>query len=155
LAYRYFANKEAIFQALVEQALQASPDVLNRIQEIAGTPGQRLSLLVSKLVENRREHPEFHQLLNQVISDKTTPGALRELISKRMQTLQDLMRQLIIEGQATGEVAPDDPDQLITTFFACLVGLTRWAVYDAEHFHFPDTAVLMRLFMPVPRQASL
>jgi AcrR family transcriptional regulator len=148
LAYRYFANKEAIFQALVEQALQVGPNSFQRIQGLSGTPGERLTLLVSKLVENRRTHPEFHQLLTQVLSDKETPGELRELVRKRMQILQDLMRQLVIEGQVTGEVAADDPDQLITAFFACLVGLTRWAVYNSEQFHFPDTAILLRILMP-------
>lgn len=152
LAYRYFANKEAIFQALVEQALQASPTTLNRIQERPGTPGERLALLVSKLVENRREHPEFHQLLSQVLSDKATPGELRELVRRRMQTLQDLMRQLIIEGQAEGSVATGDPDQMVTAFLACLLGLTRWAVYDPEQFNFPDTAILLRMFMPSASQ---
>lgn len=58
------------------------------------------------------------------------------------------MRQLIVEGQATGEVIPEDPDQLVTAFFACLVGLTRWAVYDSEQFNFPATTILLRMLMP-------
>src|SRR5690242_742561 len=128
LAYRYFANKEAIFQALVEQALQANPTTLSDIREMSGTPGERLALLASKLVENRREQPELHQLLNQIISDKAATKELREMLRGRMQILQDLMKQLIIEGQASGEVAAGDPDQLLTAFFACLVGLTRGAV---------------------------
>ncbi|GHO95094.1 TetR family transcriptional regulator [Reticulibacter mediterranei] len=153
LAYRYFANKEAIFRALIEQALQANPATLSDIQEMPGTPGERLALLVSKLVENRREHPEFHQLLSQVLSDKATSGELRELVRERMQLLQDLMRHLIIEGQASGEVATDDPDQMITAFFACLVGLTRRAIYGPEQFHFPETAILLRILMPSAHQS--
>ncbi len=147
LAYRYFVNKEAIFRALIEQALRIGPGTVSRMQEIPGTPGERLAVVVTKLVENRREHPEFHQLLNQVLNDNETPGELRELVDKRMQALRGPLRELIVEGQATGEVAADDPDQLITAFFSCLLGLSRWAVYDAEQFHFPDTTILLRLFM--------
>src|SRR4051794_14725377 len=50
LAYRYFANKEAIFRALVEQVLQVDPAGLLHMLEIPGTPGERLTLLLSKLV---------------------------------------------------------------------------------------------------------
>ena len=36
LAYRYFANKVALFHALVEQAMQVSPVIM---LEMPGTPG--------------------------------------------------------------------------------------------------------------------
>jgi AcrR family transcriptional regulator len=153
LAYRYFANKEAIFQALVEQALQANPTSLSDIREMSGTPGERLAVLASKLVENRREHPELHQILHQIFRDKAATKELRVIVRERMQLLQDLMRQLIIAGQASGEVAAGDPDQLLTAFFACLTGLTREAVYGPEQFHFPETAILLRILMPSAHQS--
>ena len=152
LAYRYFKNKEDIFQALVEQAIRANPRVLNHIQEMQGTPGERLTRLVSIFVEDRRQRPEFNQLLNLVMRDKATPKELQDLIRSRIQALRDLIKRLIIEGQASGEIAADDPDQMITAFMACLVGLTGQAVYDPEQFRFPDAAILLRIFMPSARQ---
>ncbi|MGO8948807.1 MAG: TetR/AcrR family transcriptional regulator [Ktedonobacterales bacterium] len=56
LAYRYFANKEAIFRELVEQALQGGSAILQRLSERSGTSGERLFFLVSSLVESRRKH---------------------------------------------------------------------------------------------------
>src|SRR6266545_6125062 len=57
LAYRYFASKEQIYRELVEQALeQASLVTSQPVQQLAATPGQRLALLITRLVEYRRDH---------------------------------------------------------------------------------------------------
>ena len=37
------------------------------------------------------------------------------------------MRQLIVEGQATGEIAGDDPDQLMVALLASFDGLMKRA----------------------------
>jgi len=61
-----------------------------------------------------------------------------------------LLRQLIVEGQTTGEVAAGDPDQLVRAILACIEGLTRQAVYDPEHYHehFPDARIFLRMLKP-------
>jgi AcrR family transcriptional regulator len=150
LAYRYFANKETLFRALVEQALQADPAGLLHVLDMRGTPGERLALLLSKLVESRRDQSEFHQFFDQVLNSEATPDHLRETIQKRGQTFLDVMRKLIMEGQATGEFATGDPDQFVLTIAACLEGLTRLALLNPEHFkkHCPDTEMLMRILKP-------
>ena len=149
LAYRYFANKEAIFSELVIQALQAPSASMQRILEMPGTPGERLTSLVSGLVESRH-YPESYQLLDQVLNSQTPPLDLREAVHRRGQELQAVLRQLIIEGQETGEVAVGDPDQLVRAIFACLEGLTRWATYDPQHYHehFPDASIFLRMLKP-------
>ena len=148
LAYRYFANKEAIFYALIEQAMQQSTGP-QRSPEMAGTPGERLTLMISEFVESRR-HPELFLLLGQMLSNEAAPSGLRELVRKRSQVLQDTLRQLIVAGQATGEVAAGDPDQLVRAIFACLDGLIRWAAYYPEQYneHFPDAGIFLRMLKP-------
>ncbi len=150
LAYRYFANKETLFRALVEQIIQADPAGLLHVLEMQGTPGERLTLLLSKLVESRREQPEFYQFFEQVLSSEATPDHLRETLQRRGQTFLDVMRQLIVEGQATGEIVAGDPDQLVIIIAACLEGLTRLAFLNPEQFkkHCPDAEVLMRILKP-------
>ncbi len=150
LAYRYFANKETLFRALVEQVIQADPAGLLHVLEMQGTPGERLTLLLSKLVESRREQPEFYQFFEQVLSSEATPDHLRETLQRRGQTFLDVMRQLIVEGQATGEIVAGDPDQLVIIIAACLEGLTRLAFLNPEQFkkHCPDAEVLMRILKP-------
>ena len=150
LAYRYFANKETIYHALVEQTIQMGNSTSQYIEEIPGTPGERLNMVLSRVLESRRHNTVIFQLFYHVVSDKTTPEALRELVSKRGQAMQSMLRQLIVAGQATGEVAEGDPDQLVTAFLAYLDGITRLAVYNPEQFKklFPDTEIILRIFKP-------
>ncbi|MBE3558992.1 MAG: TetR/AcrR family transcriptional regulator [Ktedonobacteraceae bacterium] len=150
LAYRYFADKEAIFSELIRQT---TPDIsagLQQLLEMPATPGKRLALLISSIVtaQGRRETLEAYQILNHALHSGTMPDDVRELLGKRYQTLLETMRQLIIEAQATGEVAPGNPDQLVAIVSACLDGLTRWAVQNPEQFrtYVPDAEIVLRLF---------
>ena len=154
LAYRYFANKEAIFHELVEQAVQNGIAGIQRIPRMPGTPGERLELLVSKAWEGRREHPEYYQVLYQVLDDEATSRDISELIGKQGHAYLDMLKQLIVEGQATGEVARGDPDQLVIVILSCLDGLTRLALRDPEQVkkHFPDIGIILRIFKPSPDQ---
>ncbi|GHO85698.1 TetR/AcrR family transcriptional regulator [Dictyobacter formicarum] len=153
LAYRYFANKEALFQALIEQVMQSTHTLMQRVVEMPGTPGERLDFLLSRIVKGRHKHlelVEFVQLLSQMQSSEEIPDHLREIVVRQGQPLRDMVRQLIIEGQATGEVAGDDPDQLMTHIFACLDGIFRLALRDPERFHkhVPDARIILRLLKP-------
>jgi AcrR family transcriptional regulator len=150
LAYRYFADKETLFRALVEQLMQPSLSTMEHLLERSGTPGERLDFLISMLVEGRREYPEFFQLLYQVLSDETIPNDLREHIGKQNQVFREVLRQLIIDGQETFEVAQGDPDQLVTLVLTWLDGLSRLAWQDPERFekHFPDARLFLRIFKP-------
>jgi len=149
LAYRYFANKEEIYHALVEQVVQIGLTALPRILEMPGTPWERLNFLISRAWDGRREHPELYLLMYQLFDDET-PDDLRELIRRQGQAYQDVMRQLIVEGQATGEVAAGDPDQLVAVILMCLDGLSRWALRDPEQLtkHFPDVEIILRILKP-------
>ena len=150
LAYRYFASKEAIFHVLVEQAVQSGIAGIQRIPKMAGTPGERLDFLVSMAWEGRREHPENYQLMYQVLDDEATSDDIRELIGRQGQTYLEVLRQLIVDGQASGEVAEGDPDQLVIVLLSCLDGLSRQALREPEWVkkHFPETEIILRLFKP-------
>jgi len=150
LAYRYFASKEALFQELVEQSVQTGIAGIQRIPNMPGTLRERLGYLVSMAWEGRREHPEIYQLMYQVLDDDATSANIRELIGRQGQTYQNVLRKLIVEGQATGEVAQGDPDQLVIVLLTSLDGLSRLALRDPEWVkqHFPDTEIILRIFTP-------
>lgn len=152
LTYRYFASKEAILYALIEQNLQAGAAAFQCFRVFPGTPGERLGFLISRLVETRRDQPEFSQLFSQALSDGATPRDLREQALKRGLEFQAMLRQLIVEGQATGEVAAGDPDQLVTAILASLDGLARLAITNPERSqkHFPDVRIILRMLRPDP-----
>jgi AcrR family transcriptional regulator len=150
LAYRYFASKEEIYRELVEQALEQASLVSPPVQKPAATPGERLALLITQLVDYRRDHPEFFQLLDQVLSSDKPRDDIAELIRQRRERFFSEFRQLIVEGQATGEVAAGDPDQLVIAIFACLDGLVRFGMHQPQQFHklCPDATILLRMLKP-------
>jgi AcrR family transcriptional regulator len=151
LAYRYFASKEQIYRELVEQALeQASLVTSQPMHERSATPGQRLTLLITRLVEYRRDHLEIFQLLDQVLSSDKAPDDVAELIRRRRESFLAEFRNLIVEAQATGEVAAGDPDQLLIAITASLEGLVRFGLHHPEQFHrlCPDASILLRMLKP-------
>jgi AcrR family transcriptional regulator len=156
LAYHYFANKEALFHALMEQTLQERRAAFRRFWEIPVPPGERLDFLLTRLVENRRDHPEVSQLHEQVQSSETTPPDLREQVWQESQAFADLLRRLIVEGQAAGSVISADPDQLVTAVLVALDGLTRLAVSNPERFrqHFPEARIILGMLKPPATRAS-
>jgi AcrR family transcriptional regulator len=150
LAYRYFASKEEIYYALVERAMQGGLPEAEIARMTSGGPWERLEALLARIVNARREHPEFFQLLYHVLSDDTAPAELRDQMRERGMFLARELRKLIVEGQATGETAEGDPDQLVVALLAYLDGLTRFSLYDPQQFkeHFPEARIIMRLFKP-------
>src|SRR5215470_1989774 len=154
LAYHYFAHKEALFHALVEQTLQSDPAGLQRIFEESGTPGERLASLLTTLVRFRRDSPEMYQILDQVERSEAIPDDLRALMGRQSQLFFTVLRQLIAEGQAEGSVVAGDPDQLVNAVAAYLEGLTRLALRYPGKFqqHCPDAEILLRMLKPVANQ---
>lgn len=152
LAYRYFADKEAILSELVRQTVPDDATTFQKLVEMPGTAWERLAMLISSIVGARgqREPLEAHQLLHQALDAGVMPEEMHVLLSKRYQMLLATMRQLIVEGQAEGSVAQGDPDQLVGVMSACLDGLTRWALRDPEQFrtYVPDAQIVLRLFQP-------
>jgi len=153
LAYRYFTSKEELVRVVVAEAMQAAPGADPNLDSVA-TPGERLDAFVSRLVEARRANREFFQLIHHVATDPETPRDLLMLMLKRGRTFVKTLRQLIVEAQATGEAAPDDPDELVSAFIACLDGLTRLPRNhpDGSRARFPGPEIILRLLrQPVQR----
>ena len=150
LAYRYFESKEAIFRQLAEWGIQSSQNLRQNIIEMPGTPGQRISALIHKIFGNMDVRIEFYQFSLRALNNEAMPDDLRRLLLKPGQNFQELLRQLLLEGQQTGEVAPGDPDQMVIAILACFDGLSRMASRRSEFFekHAPDPELILRMIRP-------
>jgi AcrR family transcriptional regulator len=151
LAYRYFPSKEAMLTKLVDEAANSAGGPAARLKKIQGTPGERLSQLISYLLKDRREKPEFYQFLYQVMDDEAVAPELRRIVRRNGVVIQEEIRRLILEGQAAGEIADDDPDQLMAALMALIDGLVRWTPLAGardHEVHFPETQIVLRLLKP-------
>jgi AcrR family transcriptional regulator len=147
LAYHYFADKEEIFSELASQVIRSDPMGVRHVAQEAGTPWERLTSLISRLMESRRLYPEFHQLLDQVRSSEKTPADVLEQMRRQTEIFHEVMRQLITEGQAEGSVVAGDPEQLLMAVSIWLEGINRWKWLDPQRIdkHWPDVELALRM----------
>lgn len=150
LAYHYFPSKHAIFVALLRQMTPSSEELELTVQKIPGAPAVRLNRIISSMVERRRADPEFYQFFSQAMTDDSLPPDIRQDVYAQGLHVQELLRRLIVEGQATGEIAKDDPDELLQAVMACLDGLSRMAFSSAKRTgnHLPNARIILRMLRP-------
>jgi len=150
LAYRYFSSKEAIFNELISQSVQSGLASLQYIEKMHGTPGERLNFWISKILDTKRESIGSYQLSFLTPNDNATSDNKCEPLYKQGKAYFDIIRELIIQGQDTGEVAKGDPDQMTIAITSCIDGLSRFALRTPELLkkHFPDTAIILRMIKP-------
>lgn len=151
LAYRYFESKEEIFSTLVKHMTRSGGGPAARIQKIQGTPLIRLHLFISYILEDKKLNPGFSQFFKQILADDTMPNELKDLIQTNIKIIESILRQLIIECQKTGEIAKDDPDQLIYALMACFDGLMeRTSQLDPKvsKKYYPNSKIILRMLKP-------
>jgi hypothetical protein len=102
------------------------------------------------MVERRRADPEFYQFFSQAMADDSLPPDVRRDVYAQGVHMQKILRRLIVEGQATGEIAKDDPDELVQAIMACLDGLSRMAFSSPERTgsRVPDARIILRMLRP-------
>jgi AcrR family transcriptional regulator len=146
LAYHYFANKEALFTSLLQKALQGALELMLRAQVQPGTPWDRLRWLTSEILQGAQEEPEFEMLVFQALTSHAVPQEMRQVVLQESQLSHEALKQLIVEGQATGEVVTGDPDLLTTAFEWCIqgmvFGISNWGYEPAR---LPNVESVLRM----------
>lgn len=170
LIYHYFANKEAVICELLKQTMQSDSELFQRVMQSGDTPAQRLEALVSSMLQPRdgqihlfgiavqasKGHSSsgnslaiMRRIFSNLKMDDSDAKDLRELMLKRLQSVRDVMIQLIIEGQKSGQFAPDAPDKLAMMIFQSIRGLTSLALENPAEYdkYYPYTDIIMRMVM--------
>jgi AcrR family transcriptional regulator len=152
LAYHYFANKEAIFNALLEKALQGSLDLMRYARMQPGTPWDRLRWLMTKILEGGQEEPEYEMVVLQALTNVTVPEEIHNMVMRESKASHEALKQLVLDGQAAGQVIPEDPDQLTTALEWCIqgmvFGLSYWDDTAGKPARQPDADMVLRLLKP-------
>lgn len=123
LLFHYFASKEDVFRAVIEVALQAAGAPAQAISQQPGTPLEKMRWLLRAYLPGMWSKPAYFLVILQALNSETTPEALRERVLEQSTRNLNIYQQLIVEGQATGEMAQGDPALLTLVFGACIQGL--------------------------------
>ena len=146
LTYHYFANKEAIFTSLLEKALQGALELMQYAKAQPGTPWNRLHWLTSEILRGAQNEPEFEMLVLQALTNNAVPQETHAMVLQESQLNHEVLKQLIAEGQAAGEVVAGDPNLLTTAFEWCIQGMVFGISYqDYEPTRLPDVESVLRM----------
>jgi AcrR family transcriptional regulator len=148
LAYHYFPNKEQILAELLTWVFEKNSRMAQQALEMPGTPLDRLHWFISARLQALQEKPELLMVFNQAHVDEMTHCKWREAVQKHSDLATEVVRRLIVEGQTAGQIAQDDPDQLVMALLACIKGLIVSAIYHNHEQSFPDVDIILRLLKP-------
>ena len=123
LAYHYFKDKEEIFTRLIEEALNSSLALMERAGEQPGTPWEHLYWLTSHILHGAQHQPEAFMVVMQAFTNDAVPQEARELAWRSSVVSLEMIKQMIIEGQAAGQVVAGDPEHLTSVFGWCIQGM--------------------------------
>jgi len=146
LTYHYFTNKEAIFTSLLQTALQGALELTQYARVQPGTAWDRLRWLTSEILRGAQNEPEFEMLVLQALTNNAVPQETHAMVLQESQLNHEVLKHLIAEGQAAGEVVAGDPDLLTTAFEWCIQGMVFGISYqDYETARLPDVENVLRI----------
>lgn len=146
LLYRYFADKDDVFIALLEHAVNGVTRYVQTAIKRAGTPLEKLHWLTEQILQGMSENPVYFRILSQAMA---LPVRMQETVEK-LEPVSKLLRGLITEGQKIGEIAKRDPDQLIFLYLGCLYGLAAGKGFNIRRLDdcFPPAEAVLQVLKP-------
>lgn len=147
LLYHYFTNKELIFRAAVERAtLYGFQILIQRIRQVPGTPWEHLYRLTTTILEGILREPEGFLLAQQAITNEAVPQEIKEMVWYNAAQGIAEFQQLLLEGQAAGQVVEGDAAELANLYFACIGGIAlNFTNFRAPFSNYPRVESVLRL----------
>lgn len=148
LIFRYFASKEEVFAAVVEDALQSTIGLAQAALQQPCSPLEKLRWLLQIYLPGMWYKPDYALVILNALNSETTPQEVRELTLEQSKRSLQLYRQLIVEGQEAGEVVQGDPDMLTLAFAACIQGLSSGVLHLSRTLGIdgpPDPEIVLKI----------
>ena len=123
LIHHYFASKKEVFTAVVERALIGALAVFDEIEPAGMDAWEQLVRITGQMLDGLVVHPEYMLVLTQSLVNQETPPEAGKLVASLGQKVQANLVALIKAGQAAGQVAGGDPEELALSFIAVIQGL--------------------------------
>lgn len=146
LLYRHFASKDAVFAALVDEAVANAALLARTAVERPGTPWERLRWITAAMAPGPPPDPrsDFALVVIHALTNEDVPAPVRERAAQLGQAIRAAVRRLVVEGQAAGQVVAADPDRLAALYLACIQGLViRPALATETPEAFPDVETIL------------
>jgi AcrR family transcriptional regulator len=126
LIHHYYESKEQVYVAVAERAMAGALQAIQQMpegeQEVS--PWQRLTIVCERMLQGLTVYPEYLLVIVQCLVQEDVPKEAHKLVSKYGRSVFSNLVQLIRDGQAAGQVAAGDPEQLALIFIATVQGLS-------------------------------
>ena len=152
LMYHYFQSKDEIYAELVKGAIEASKQVLEKVQEEEAEPIDRIRALIVRIFASVGQHESagyYFVLMMGAMTSGAYPALSMEHPHGPGRPFETLVH-IIEDGQRKGQIVQGSPAELATTFFSAILGLASLKV-SGTIASMPDPEVLMRIFQPAPQ----
>jgi AcrR family transcriptional regulator len=161
LVYHYFHDKEELYFALVERALQGTVNLTAQALARSGPAWERLRLLCTEMLAGARTTPEYFQIILQARVNEQPLSAIHTLLTRYSNQVWDNLTAIIRQAQAEGQVVEVNAHELAVTLTAVIQGLSLNQTFDFQaRDTFPDVATVLRFLRPTipleedPRHAN-
>lgn len=149
LIYHYFHDKEELYLALVERAMQGTVQLTEDVLAQPGSPWERLYMLCREMVEGARNTPEYFRIMLQAQLSGAPSSGVRALMTQYGERIWSNVATLIRQGQEAGEVIAGNPQELVGMLIAIMQGLSlNQTVEFLEADAFPRVETIMRFLRP-------
>lgn len=148
LVYHYFKSKDEVYTELIDHAIHSLGSVMEEISAEAGDPMEQIREIVSRIfnsIESKEASGYYYVLVMNAITCEANPVSKGDIISRSVKKLT-MFKDLIIQGQETGQIRKCDPLELAMTAFSAALGLASLKVSGVIP-QMPDPEILMRLFL--------
>ena len=146
LVYHYFKSKEEIYIEVIKQTVEASKAARKLFLSIQGTPLEKIKKIAEANINyiNEGDNAFRWLIIIQATMSETTRHEIRDILANSLDVLNDV-KELIEQGQQTGEIVSGDPSYLATAFLSLLQGLVFYRIYWKNEVPMPDIDTIMRL----------
>ena len=149
LVYHYFPDKESVFAALVEEAVQQGIQLVVEARQSAGSPWEQLQWLCARVLDGVQREPSFPLILVQAHASESVPGPVGQALERYSSQFFQQLVALIESGQEAGQVVRTPAAELAWMWLATIQGLALMRILPhMNHVPYPKTNTLLRLFAP-------
>ena len=129
--YKYYADKEALFNACVAKSLEALDETLDNTGN-SGTLEEKIDGLITQIQRVSKENPEYIRLYHQ-ITVSGSPAGMEESAKLIESAAAKLYSDLLREAAESGELRSDISPEAFAFFFDNLLMMLHFS-YACDYY---------------------
>lgn len=124
--YYHFPNKEALFNKIVLESLEALVEQVRVACEQVKTPEEKVRTFMLTMAENFQHNREAWMASSNAFRTHDEPSASKDKALELRDSYEQLLRGFIREGVVSGQFRAVDPALTGRVLLASINGMSRW-----------------------------